>query len=164
MTGRTPQDTHCRLTLQSDSPATTAAVGAAIGACLDVGETVCLVGDLGAGKTHLAQGIAGGLGVTGAVTSPTFNLVNEYQGRVPFAHFDFYRLEQAAELDDIGYEEYIDGDWVVVIEWADLFAERLPERRLTIRIEIGDGTRRILHLSGPADLIARIADAEASAR
>lgn len=156
MTGRTRQMTETALILASDSPTATAAIGAAIGACLATGDAVCLSGGLGAGKTHLTQGIARGLGVADPVTSPTFTLVNEYHGRIPLAHFDFYRLEQAAELDDIGYDEYIDGAWAVVIEWADRFSARLPEPRLNIHIEISEAQRRILHLSGPTALIAAI--------
>lgn len=145
------------LTIISDSPAETRTIGQAIGAALAPGDVVCLNGDLGAGKTHLAQGIAAGAGATGPVTSPTFTLVNEYDGRLPLAHFDFYRLERADELDDIGFDEYLDGTRAVIIEWADRFPACLPDGRVDIRIDIGGDERRILHLSGDATLNGRVA-------
>lgn len=144
------------LTIVSDSPAETHTIGQAIGAILAPGDVICLNGDLGAGKTHLAQGIAAGAGVAGPVTSPTFTLVNEYDGRLPLAHFDFYRLEHAAELDDIGFDEYLDGTRAVIIEWADRFPECLPDGRLDIRIDIGGDQRRILRLAGAGTLIQRV--------
>lgn len=146
------------LTLISDGPEETRAIGRAIGAALVAGDVVCLNGDLGAGKTHLAQGIAAGAGINGPVTSPTFTLVSEYDGRLPLAHFDFYRLERADELDDIGFDEYLDGPRAVVIEWAERFPERLPERRLDIVISIGGDRRRILRVAGPCDLLRRVED------
>jgi len=145
-------------TLISEGPEETRAIGQAIGAVLAAGDVVCLNGDLGAGKTHLAQGIAAGVGVSEPVTSPTFALINEYEGRLLLAHFDFYRLERADELDDIGFDEYLDGVRVVVIEWADRFPERLPVRRLDIDISIGGDRRRILRVAGPDDLLRRVED------
>ncbi|MGE5560501.1 MAG: tRNA (adenosine(37)-N6)-threonylcarbamoyltransferase complex ATPase subunit type 1 TsaE [Chloroflexota bacterium] len=144
------------LTIISDAPATTNSIGQALGAALSAGDVVCLHGGLGAGKTHLAQGIASGAGVAEPVTSPTFTLVNEYAGRLPLAHFDFYRLEQASELDDIGFDEYLDGSRAVIIEWAGRFPARLPAQRLDIRIDIGGEQRRILHLTGSAGLLDRV--------
>ena len=99
---------------------------------------LCLVGDLGAGKTLFTQGFARGLEVTGEVTSPTFALMNQYNGRLPVTHFDLYRLEREEELDDIGFYEYAeDGRGVVLIEWADKFPDALPEPH--IRLEIARG-------------------------
>lgn len=145
-------------TLISDGPEETRAIGRAIGAALAGGEIVCLNGGLGAGKTHLAQGIAAGAGISGPVSSPTFTLINEYEGRLSLAHFDFYRLERPDELDDIGFDEYLDGVRVVVIEWADRFPERLPARRLDIDISIGGERRRILRVAGPDNLLRRVED------
>jgi tRNA threonylcarbamoyladenosine biosynthesis protein TsaE len=98
----------------------TRAVGAAIATCLRPGTAVLLSGDLGSGKTTLAQGIAAGLGVKEPVVSPTFAIVREYEGDVPVAHVDVYRLERMQELHDLGFEEIIDGQRVVLLEWADL--------------------------------------------
>jgi tRNA threonylcarbamoyladenosine biosynthesis protein TsaE len=106
--------------LRTASAAETRAVGAAIATCVRPGTAVLLSGDLGSGKTTLAQGIAAGLGVTEPVVSPTFAIVREYEGRVPVAHVDVYRLEHMQELHDLGFEEVMDGNRVVIIEWADL--------------------------------------------
>ena len=109
------------------------------------GEVVALVGDLGAGKTHFSKGIALGLDCTDPVTSPTFSLVNEYlTGRIPIYHFDFYRIETSDELEQIGWEEYLDQDGVVIVEWADKFPDCMPGESLWCRIEIPrDGSREI---------------------
>lgn len=111
------------------------ALGAALGQLLRPGDVLCLSGDLGAGKTAFAQGVARGLGVKGAVTSPTFIIVNEYEGRLPFYHFDVYRLDGPEEMDLLGFEEYLEGNGVTLIEWAERVAEALPRERLDIGIE-----------------------------
>lgn len=116
------------------APAETARVGEFLGQLLGPGDVVCLIGDLGAGKTNLAQGLARGLGITDQVTSPTFTLINEYHGRLRLFHMDLYRLEGAEDLADLGYEEYIDGDGVTVVEWADRAMEALPLERLDIKL------------------------------
>ena len=102
------------------------------------GETWALVGDLGAGKTHFVKGVVQGAGVPeGNVTSPTFTLVHEYTGgRLPVFHFDFYRLESAAETLALGLDEFLDGDGLTVIEWADKFPELLPPGTRWFRFEI----------------------------
>ena len=112
------------------------------------GAVFALVGDLGVGKTVFSQGFAEGLGITEPVSSPTFTLVNEYhQGRLPFFHFDIYRLEEAEELEAIGFDEYVYGQGVTLIEWADRFPELLPEETVRIMIEKdydkGEDYRRI---------------------
>ncbi len=115
------------------SPEQTEHLGELLGARLGRGDVVCLYGDLGAGKTNLAFGIAMGLEVQAQyITSPTFTLVNEYKGRVPFYHIDLYRLKTPAELEGIGFEEYIESDGVTVIEWADRAEDELPEERFSI--------------------------------
>ncbi|OPX86949.1 MAG: tRNA threonylcarbamoyladenosine biosynthesis protein TsaE [Pelotomaculum sp. PtaB.Bin013] len=110
-------------------------MGKKLGALLRPGDVVCLNGDLGAGKTRFAQGVACGMGVDGPVTSPTFTIINEYLGRLPLYHMDFYRLEDALELEDLGYEEYFYGSGVTVIEWPERVAELLPAVRLDIFID-----------------------------
>jgi len=106
---------------------------------LTAGAVVALVGDLGAGKTRFAKGISRGLGVTENVTSPTFTIINEHLGgRLPLYHFDCYRLKSTAELDEMGYDEYIYGDGVCVIEWADMVESKLPQKRFNVHCILGD--------------------------
>lgn len=101
--------------------------GTALASELRPGDVLALRGDLGAGKTHLTQGIAAGLGYAGAVTSPTFTLVHEYRGgRLPIFHFDFYRFDSAAEAEQIGWWGYLDEDGICIVEWADKFPELIP--------------------------------------
>ncbi len=127
----------------SDAPAHTAARGRALAADARPGEVWALVGDLGAGKTHFVQGIVAGVGASGPATSPTFALVHEYTGgRLPVFHFDFYRLETAGEALALGLEEYLDGNGLTVIEWADKFPALLPPGTRWFRFEILDGDRR----------------------
>ena len=108
------------------------------------GEVWALVGDLGAGKTHFVKGVVQGAGVPeGNATSPTFTLVHEYVGgRLPVFHFDFYRLESAAETLALGLDEFLDGNGLTVIEWADKFPELLPPGTRWFRFEILEGERR----------------------
>ena len=134
----------------------TAALAAALARDLPQGAVVYVEGELGAGKTAFVQGMARGLGVTGAVKSPSFTIVNEHDGRVPLFHVDFYRLESAAELHNIGFDEYFGRGGVVVVEWADRFADALPAERLDVRIEILDGDARLFHVSGPARLASAL--------
>ena len=105
------------------------------------GSVVALTGDLGTGKTHFTKGISRGLGITENVASPTFTIISEHRGgRIPLYHFDCYRLRTPAELDEMGFEEYIDGDGVCVIEWAEMIEERLPEKRYEIIITLGENS------------------------
>lgn len=124
--------------VRTTSAAETRAVGAAIASCLVPGDVVVLAGELGSGKTTLAQGIAGELGVTEPVVSPTFAIVREYNGRVPVAHVDVYRLDHVQELHDLGFEEIVDGSRVVLVEWGDLIAPILPLDRVVVRLQPGD--------------------------
>ena len=106
----------------------------AAGACL--GQIYCLDGDLGVGKTVFTQGFAAGLGITEPVNSPTFTIVQEYNGgRLPFYHFDVYRIGDVTEMDEIGYEEYFFSDGVCLVEWGHLIAELLPQETIMITIE-----------------------------
>jgi tRNA threonylcarbamoyladenosine biosynthesis protein TsaE len=114
----------------------TRALGAALGGVLRPGDVVVLAGDLGAGKTTFAQGVARALGVVDRVTSPTFTIVHEHDGRVPLAHVDVYRLQSLGELYDLGFEEVIDEQRVTLVEWGDMVARALPTDRLTVRLEL----------------------------
>ncbi len=100
------------------------------------GSVVCFRGDLGAGKTTCIQGICAGLGVSQPVTSPTFTLINEYKGRLPVYHFDFYRINAGYETFDLGLHEYFFGDGVCLIEWPEVIAEILPERRFEFHLQL----------------------------
>ena len=125
-------------TVETASPEETAALAERIGAICPAGAVFALAGDLGAGKTLFVQGLARGLGFLGEVTSPTFNLMNIYEGRLRLSHFDLYRLERAEELDGIGFYEYADDpEGVVVIEWFDKFVEEMPEDYVRVVIERG---------------------------
>lgn len=104
---------------------------------------IALAGDLGTGKTHFVQGLAKGMGISGVVGSPTFTIMNYYDGKLPLKHFDFYRLRSLSELYGIGWEEYSAGG-VTVAEWADMFPEAVPPEALWIRLEnTGETGRRI---------------------
>ena len=106
---------------------------------LTAGSIVALTGDLGTGKTTLTKAIAAGLGVTDVITSPTFNIVKQYDsGRLPLYHFDVYRIGDVDEMYEIGYEEFFFGDGVCVIEWADLIEEIIPDDAVRIEIEYGE--------------------------
>ena len=114
-------------------------LGQRIAKDLQPGDVLLLEGDLGAGKSELARGIAKGLGVAETVTSPTFTILNVYEsGRLPLYHFDVYRLGSGEELLDIGAEEMLYGDGVCVIEWADIVADVLPDDVLAIRLDYGE--------------------------
>ena len=117
------------------APEDTAEFGRKLGELLISGDLICLSGELGAGKTCFAQGVARGLGVEGQVRSPSFTLIHEYYGRLPFYHLDLYRLNDPSELEDLGYEEYFYGDGVALVEWADRARELLPEERLDVYID-----------------------------
>ena len=113
--------------------------GLSLASQLGPGDVVCLVGDLGTGKTALTKSIAEGLGVTEHIVSPTFNIVKEYHsGRLPLQHFDVYRVSDPDELFEIGAEEYFYGEGVCIIEWADLIADMIPSGSRVIEISYGE--------------------------
>ena len=123
----------------------TRALGEQLAAVAEADDVIILNGDLGAGKTQFAKGVAAGLGVDDDVTSPTFNILLEYVGReLPLLHFDLYRLEEAEELDDIDFFGVLESGGVCLVEWGDKFPSALPEDRLDIGIYVeDDGTRRV---------------------
>lgn len=122
--------------IESYSPEETSALGRELGAKAKPGEVYTLIGDLGVGKTVLTQGIADGLGITEPICSPTFTIVQVYEeGRLPFYHFDVYRIGDIEEMDEIGYEDYFYGDGLCMIEWANLIEEILPDSYKEITIE-----------------------------
>lgn len=110
-------------------------LGEIIGQNIEAGQVLCLLGDLGTGKTVFTQGFAKGLGITEPVNSPTFTIVQEYEsGRLPLYHFDVYRIEDIEEMYEIGYEDYFYGQGICLIEWSNLIEELLPEERIVITI------------------------------
>ncbi len=119
---------------ESYSPDDTAEFARGFAKRLTGGEVIAMYGDLGAGKTAFVQGLAKGLGITRNVTSPTFTIVNEYMGRLPLYHFDVYRIADPDEMYEIGYDDYIGGDGVCVIEWAELIEELLPLGHINLSI------------------------------
>ncbi|WP_042454738.1 tRNA (adenosine(37)-N6)-threonylcarbamoyltransferase complex ATPase subunit type 1 TsaE [Neobacillus dielmonensis] len=114
-----------------------------LAALLQPGDVIALEGDLGAGKTTFTKGLALGLEIKKTVNSPTFTIIKEYHGRLPLYHMDVYRVEDA--LEDLGFDEYFEGEGVTVVEWAHLIEEQLPEARLTIYLyHESDDKRRIV--------------------
>ena len=105
-----------------------------IGSLVKAGDIICIDGGLGSGKTHLTKGIAIGLDIKEYITSPTFTIVNEYDGRLKLYHFDVYRVNDPDEIESIGFDEYIFGDGVSIIEWANLIEELIPEEHVQINI------------------------------
>ncbi|ACM21283.1 N-carboxy-L-threonyl-AMP--tRNA (adenosine37-6-N)-N-carboxy-L-threonyltransferase, TsaE subunit [Geotalea daltonii FRC-32] len=132
--------------LVSKSVEETVSVGKKLGTLLQGGDFVALQGELGAGKTQLAKGIAEGLGVDPSipVTSPTYTLLNVYSGRLPFYHFDLYRLHGGQDLLDLGFDEYFHGDGICLVEWAERLQEMLPDDYLLITMShVGDDCRSL---------------------
>lgn len=122
--------------LESKSPEDTFQIGMRLGQVAKAGEVYTLTGDLGVGKTVFTQGLAKGLGIEEPVNSPTFTILQIYEGgRLPLYHFDVYRIGSVEEMDETGFEEYLMGEGVSLIEWADLIREILPGERTQIRIE-----------------------------
>jgi tRNA threonylcarbamoyladenosine biosynthesis protein TsaE len=115
----------------------TLALAGALGSVLRPGDVVSVAGDLGAGKTVFARGVARGLGVTEPVVSPSFTIVREYDGRVPFVHVDVYRIDKVQELHDLGFEEIVRDDAITVVEWGDVIDALLPRERLDVHIDPG---------------------------
>lgn len=119
----------------------TVELGQILGKMLQKGDNICLTGELGTGKTAFTGGIAKALGIDGYITSPTFTIINEYEGRLPLYHFDVYRISSTGEMFETGYDEYISGNGVTVIEWAELIEEILPTDRIDVHIEKDDSEK-----------------------
>ncbi|MEL6611052.1 MAG: tRNA (adenosine(37)-N6)-threonylcarbamoyltransferase complex ATPase subunit type 1 TsaE [Bacteroidota bacterium] len=147
------------LPLDSSSPEATMALGERLGAHLGPGDLVALYGDLGAGKTHLVKGLCAAQGLDpAAVNSPTFTLVNEYDGaRFPLYHFDAYRIERIEQLYDLGYEDYFFSDGACLIEWPARIEAVLPPETVRLQLThvegdgIGETRRRITLIEAPGD-------------
>ncbi len=121
---------------ETNSPQETYTLAKQLGENAEPGTVYTLTGDLGVGKTVFAQGLADGLGITEPINSPTFTIVQVYdEGRLPFYHFDVYRIGDVEEMEEIGYEDYFYGDGVCLVEWAELIGEILPQKRTQILIE-----------------------------
>ena len=133
------------MTVITKSPEQTELLGKKLAAFLRPGDVIAYYGDLGAGKTAFTRGLAAGLGIREAVTSPTYTIVNEYlSGRMPLFHFDMYRLSSSEELFDIGWEDYLARGGVCAVEWSENVAGALPEETIFVSIEtLGDEERRI---------------------
>ena len=124
------------MVIETHDPEETFEVGRTIGMNAKPGQIYTLTGDLGVGKTVFTQGVAAGLGITEPVNSPTFTIIQEYEdGRLPFYHFDVYRIGDLEEMEEIGYDDYFFGKGICLIEWAELIEEILPEKRIEVTIE-----------------------------
>ena len=124
------------MVIETHDPEETFEVGRTIGMNAKPGQIYTLTGDLGVGKTVFTQGVAAGLGITEPVNSPTFTIIQEYEdGRLPFYHFDVYRIGDLEEMEEIGYDDYFFGQGICLIEWAELIEEILPEKRIEVTIE-----------------------------
>ena len=122
--------------IETHDPEETFEVGRTIGMNAKPGQIYTLTGDLGVGKTVFTQGVAAGLGITEPVNSPTFTIIQEYEdGRLPFYHFDVYRIGDLEEMEEIGYDDYFFGQGICLVEWAELIEEILPEKRIEVTIE-----------------------------
>ncbi|MEI8172837.1 MAG: tRNA (adenosine(37)-N6)-threonylcarbamoyltransferase complex ATPase subunit type 1 TsaE [Deltaproteobacteria bacterium] len=149
------------VTLISRDSEDTFFIGRIIGESLNAGDIVALSGDLGTGKTYLTKGIARGLGVSEQyqITSPTFTLINEYPGRLTLYHFDLYRLESFLDMINLGYEEYLFGKGVSVIEWAEKASDILPDETIFISLTHLDENTRKMVISGSDERLLNISNA-----
>jgi tRNA threonylcarbamoyladenosine biosynthesis protein TsaE len=121
--------------VETYSPQETLERASRLGRKLKGGELIALEGELGAGKTHFVKGLAAGLGAEETVTSPTFTLINIYEGKIPLAHFDVYRLPTPQAIEELGFEEFFYGPGVTAVEWSDLIKSYLPSQYLLVKIE-----------------------------
>ena len=139
-------DVERALTRSTDE---TLELAGSVGELLRAGDVVSLVGDLGAGKTVFARGVARALGVTEPVVSPSFTIVREYEGRMPLVHVDVYRIDTVQELYDLGFEEFVRDDGVTLVEWGDMIDGLLPGDRLDVRLTPGaTDDERVVEIEG----------------
>ena len=157
---RAPAAAATRVVASAD-PAATTRLGRTLGAVAEAGDLVCLWGDLGAGKTHLAKAFAVGLGVTETVTSPSFVLMAEYRGRLPLFHIDPYRLASADDALAGGLIDERQREGVTLVEWPERLGDALPAARLDVRIEVTSDTTRTITLVAGSDEYRRYLDAAA---
>lgn len=132
------------LTIITKSPEETKNLGKEVSKLTKPGDLLAFYGELGVGKTCFIQGISQGLKVKDYVTSPSFTIINEYQGKIPIYHFDLFRLNNAEEILELGYEEYFYGEGLIVIEWAEKIEQLLPKEHLKIDIKFRDHYKRII--------------------
>lgn len=136
------------MTYFTKSEAETSALGAELASRLAPGAVIAMYGDLGAGKTAFTRGLASGLGLKSRVSSPTFTIVNEYLGRIPLFHFDMYRLKDADELFEIGWEDYLARDGVCVVEWSENVEGAFPPETIVVKIEKTGENERSIEIEG----------------
>jgi tRNA threonylcarbamoyladenosine biosynthesis protein TsaE len=145
-----------RMNLLSESPEETQRFGEELGKLAQPGGLFLLVGGLGAGKTCFTQGIAWGLGIAGYATSPTFVVINQYQGRLPLYHIDLYRLDSVEEIAELGLDDYLYGSGVCVVEWAEKAMEVFPIEHLLVQISFLSDTGRDIVLNPSGDRYAAL--------
>ena len=135
-------------TVRTENPEETQTLGEELGRTLKAGDVVALIGDLGSGKTCLTQGIARGVGIAHGevVSSPSYIIINEYDGKIPIYHIDLYRLETFAEIAELGLGEYINSDGICIIEWAERMTEGLPDTCIKIHIVWEDENTRSIKI------------------
>ena len=143
-----------RHTFYTNTPAETEKIGHIIGQTLVKRDIVALIGDLGAGKTCLTRGLALGLGLPlpQKVTSPSYTLINEYEGYTPIYHIDLYRIDQREGVWDLGLDEYLEGEGVCIIEWANIILQELPSHTIEIKLSWLDENRRSIETKNTVDL------------
>jgi len=141
------KDKTFRAELQLDQPGLEA-LAKTFGELAEAGDILCLTGDLGAGKTTFTKAFARGMEIEEHITSPTFTIIQEYDGKIPLYHFDVYRIDDPLELEEIGYEEYFFGKGVTIIEWADMIKDLIPIESLWIEIRTESPTTRNLIIKG----------------
>ena len=143
-----------RHTFYTNTPAETEKIGHIIGQTLVKRDIVALIGDLGAGKTCLTRGLALGLGLPlpQKVTSPSYTLINEYEGYIPIYHIDLYRIDQCEDVWDLGLDEYLEGEGVCIIEWANIILQELPSHTIEIKLSWLDENRRSIETKNTVDL------------
>ena len=141
-------------TFYTNTPAETEKIGHIIGQTLVKRDIVALIGDLGAGKTCLTRGLALGLGLPlpQKVTSPSYTLINEYEGYTPIYHIDLYRIDQCEDVWDLGLDEYLEGEGVCIIEWANIILQELPSHTIEIKLSWLDENRRSIETKNTVDL------------